>query len=99
MSQTAPEGYTSVATVGGHNDDTGALLDFITSAFDGEEIARGRSRMAPSVTRESESATRSCWPSTDDRLAGEPSLLRVYVPVRGLPWPCCCARGSGDQRG
>lgn len=39
MRYTAPEGYTSVApwVV---TDDTGALLDFITAAFGGEEIAR-----------------------------------------------------------
>ena len=35
----APDGYTSVAPwiV---TDDTGALLDFIAQAFDGEELAR-----------------------------------------------------------
>ncbi|MEV4940554.1 hypothetical protein [Streptomyces zaomyceticus] len=39
MRHTAPEGCTSVAprVV---TDDSGALLDFVTAAFDGEELAR-----------------------------------------------------------
>ncbi|GAA2496962.1 hypothetical protein GCM10010393_31250 [Streptomyces gobitricini] len=36
---TAPEGYTSVA-LWVVTDDTGALLDFLAAAFDGEELAR-----------------------------------------------------------
>lgn len=63
MKHTAPEGYTSVApwVV---TDDTGALLDFITAAFDGEEVARVPSKTAPSATARSASVTRSYWPST-----------------------------------
>ncbi|MFI8372075.1 VOC family protein [Streptomyces sp. NPDC085466] len=80
MSRTAPEGYTSVApwVV---TEDTGALLDFITAAFDGEEIARvpvedgtighGEIRVGDTVVLAFD--RRPDWPVM-------PSLLRVYVP-------------------
>ncbi|MFB7980552.1 VOC family protein [Streptomyces vinaceus] len=80
MSHTAPEGYTSVApwVV---TDDTGALLDFITAAFDGEELARvpvedgsighGEIRVGDTVVLAFD--RRPDWPAM-------PSLLRVYVP-------------------
>ncbi|MFB7051919.1 VOC family protein [Streptomyces vinaceus] len=80
MSHTAPEGYTSVApwVV---TDDTGALLDFITAAFDGEELARvpvedgsighGEIRVGDTVVLAFD--RRPDWPVM-------PSLLRVYVP-------------------
>ncbi|MFD8581224.1 VOC family protein [Streptomyces virginiae] len=80
MSHTAPEGYTSVApwVV---TDDTGALLDFITAAFEGEELARvpvedgtighGEIRVGDTVMLAFD--RRPDWPVM-------PSLLRVYVP-------------------
>lgn len=80
MSRTTPEGYTSVApwVV---TDDTGALLDFITAAFGGEEIARvpvedgtighGEIRVGDTVVLAFD--RRPDWPVM-------PSLLRVYVP-------------------
>jgi uncharacterized glyoxalase superfamily protein PhnB len=79
MKHTAPEGYTSVApwVV---TDDTGALLDFVTAAFDGEEIARvpvedgtighGEIRVGDTVVLAFD--RRPDWPVM-------PSLLRVYV--------------------
>ncbi|MEV6579926.1 VOC family protein [Streptomyces sp. NPDC051582] len=79
MSHTAPEGYTSVApwVV---TDDTGALLDFITAAFGGEELARvavedgtighGEIRAVDTVVLAFD--RRPDWPAM-------PSLLRVYV--------------------
>lgn len=75
-----PEGYTTVAPwiV---TDDTGALLDFITTAFGGEEIARvpledgsighGEIRVGDTVVLAFD--RREGWPSL-------PSLLRVWVP-------------------
>ncbi|MFF9148270.1 VOC family protein [Streptomyces sp. NPDC055051] len=80
MNGTAPEGYTSVApwVV---TDDTGGLLDFVTAAFDGEEIARvpvedgtighGEIRVGDTVVLAFD--RRPDWPVM-------PSLLRVYVP-------------------
>ncbi|MFJ3912739.1 VOC family protein [Streptomyces vinaceus] len=80
MSHTAPEGYTSVApwVV---TEDTGALLDFIAAAFDGEELARvpvedgtighGEIRVGDTVVLAF--GRRPDWPAM-------PSLLRVYVP-------------------
>ncbi|ROQ94189.1 putative glyoxalase superfamily protein PhnB [Streptomyces sp. 2132.2] len=80
MNHTAPEGYTSVApwVV---TEDTGALLDFIAAAFDGEELARvpvedgtighGEIRVGDTVVLAFD--RRPDWPAM-------PSLLRVYVP-------------------
>ncbi|MGW8992173.1 VOC family protein [Streptomyces zhihengii] len=80
MRHTAPQGYTSVApwVV---TDDTGALLDFIAAAFEGEEIARvpvedgtighGEIRVGDTVVLAFD--RRSDWPAM-------PSLLRIYVP-------------------
>ncbi|WP_306311482.1 VOC family protein [Streptomyces hydrogenans] len=80
MSHSAPEGYTSVApwVV---TDDTGALLDFVTAAFGGVELARvevedgtighGEIRVGDTVVLAFD--RRPDWPAT-------PSLLRVYVP-------------------
>ncbi|MGZ3119491.1 VOC family protein [Streptomyces sp. H62] len=80
MKHTAPEGYTSVApwVV---TDDTGALLDFVTAAFGGEELARvevedgtvghGEIRVGDTVVLAFD--RRSDWPVM-------PALLRVYVP-------------------
>lgn len=75
-----PDGYTSVApwVV---TDDTGALLDFIAQAFDGEELARvatedgtighGEIRIGDTVVLAFD--RRPEWPVM-------PSLLRVFVP-------------------
>ncbi|MEU0227422.1 VOC family protein [Streptomyces sp. NPDC006284] len=80
MKHPAPEGYTSVApwVV---TDDTGALLDFVTAAFGGEELARvevedgtvghGEIRVGDTVVLAFD--RRSDWPVM-------PALLRVYVP-------------------
>ncbi|MFE5393271.1 VOC family protein [Streptomyces sp. NPDC056568] len=80
MKHTAPEGYTSVApwVV---TDDTGALLDFVTAAFGGEELARvevedgtvghGEIRVGDTVVLAFD--RRADWPVM-------PALLRVYVP-------------------
>lgn len=76
----APDGSTRVApwVV---TDDTGALLDFIAAAFDGEELARvaledgtighGEIRIGDTVVLAFD--RRPDWPVM-------PSLLRVYVP-------------------
>ncbi|MFG2603219.1 VOC family protein [Streptomyces sp. NPDC048514] len=94
MSQTAPEGYTSVApwVV---TDDTGALLDFITGAFDGEEIARvpvedgtighGEIRVGDTVVLAFD--RRPDWPVM-------PSLLRVYVPDADAAMAAAVAHGA-----
>lgn len=78
--EATPAGYTTVApwVV---TDDTGALLDFITAAFEGEEIARvatedgsighGEIRVGDTVVLAFD--RRPEWPSM-------PSLLRVWVP-------------------
>ncbi|MEU9992450.1 VOC family protein [Streptomyces sp. NPDC048045] len=94
MGQTAPEGYTSVApwVV---TDDTGALLDFITGAFDGEEIARvpvedgtighGEIRVGDTVVLAFD--RRPDWPVM-------PSLLRVYVPDADAAMAAAVAHGA-----
>ncbi|MEU6299701.1 VOC family protein [Streptomyces erythrochromogenes] len=94
MRHTAPEGYTSVApwVV---TDDTGALLDFITAAFDGEEIARvpvedgsighGEIRVGDTVVLAFD--RRSDWPVM-------PSLLRVYVPDADATMASAVAHGA-----
>jgi uncharacterized glyoxalase superfamily protein PhnB len=76
----APDGYTSVApwVV---TEDTGALLDFITEVFDGEELARvvtedglighGETRVGDTIVLAFD--RRPEWPAM-------PSLLRVWVP-------------------
>ncbi|MFD8425695.1 VOC family protein [Streptomyces sp. NPDC059668] len=75
----APEGYTTVApwVV---TDDTGAFLDFVTRAFDGEELGRvatedglighGEIRVGDTVVLAFD--RRPDWPTM-------PSLLRVFV--------------------
>ncbi|MFI2363770.1 VOC family protein [Promicromonospora sp. NPDC019610] len=76
----APTGYTSVApwVV---TDDTGAFLDFVAQAFEGEELARvatedgsighGEIRVGDTVVLAFD--RRPEWPAM-------PSLLRVFVP-------------------
>ncbi|WP_411080411.1 VOC family protein [Streptomyces sp. cmx-18-6] len=94
MSHAAPEGYTSVApwVV---TDDTGALLDFITVAFGGEETARvpvedgsighGEIRVGDTVVLAFD--RRPDWPSM-------PSLLRVYVPDADAAMAAAVAHGA-----
>ncbi|MFC9792872.1 VOC family protein [Streptomyces sp. NPDC127584] len=94
MRHTAPEGYTSVApwVV---TDDTGALLDFVTAAFDGEEIARvpvedgsighGEIRVGDTVVLAFD--RRPDWPVM-------PSLLRVYVPDADAAMAAAVAHGA-----
>lgn len=79
QAETAPEGYTTVApwVV---TDDTGALLDFVTQAFGGEELGRvptedglighGEIRVGDTVVLAFD--RHADWPVM-------PSLLRVFV--------------------
>lgn len=94
MNHSAPEGYTSVApwVV---TDDTGALLDFITAAFDGVELARvavedgtighGEIRVGDTVVLAFD--RRPDWPVM-------PSLLRVYVPDADAAMAAAVAHGA-----
>ncbi|MEU5216572.1 VOC family protein [Streptomyces sp. NPDC020807] len=94
MNRTAPEGCTSVApwVV---TDDTGALLDFITAAFGGEELARvpvedgtighGEIRVGDTVVLAFD--RRPDWPVM-------PSLLRVYVPDADAAMAAAVAHGA-----
>ncbi|MFE2323439.1 VOC family protein [Streptomyces sp. NPDC059385] len=94
MKHTAPEGYTSVApwVV---TDDTGALLDFITAAFDGVELARvpvadgtighGEIRVGDTVVLAFD--RRPDWPEM-------PALLRVYVPDADTAVAAAVAHGA-----
>ncbi|WP_433549633.1 VOC family protein [Streptomyces sp. CA-294286] len=94
MKHTAPEGYTSVApwVV---TDDTGALLDFVTAVFDGEEIARvpvedgtighGEIRVGDTVVLAFD--RRPDWPVM-------PSLLRIYVPDADAAMSAAVAHGA-----
>ncbi|MFG2989238.1 VOC family protein [Streptomyces sp. NPDC048257] len=89
-----PEGYTSVApwVV---TDDTGALLDFVTAAFEGEEIARvavedgsighGEIRVGDTVVLAFD--RRPDWPVM-------PSLLRIYVPDADAAMAAAVAHGA-----
>jgi uncharacterized glyoxalase superfamily protein PhnB len=77
---TQPDGYTTVAPwiV---TDDSGALLDFVTAAFDGEELGRvplqdgtiGHAEIRIGDTVVLAFDRRDGWPAM-------PSLLRVWVP-------------------
>jgi PhnB protein len=79
MSNPAPTGYTTVAPWI-MTDDTGRLLDFITSAFGGQELARvpledgsiGHAEIRVGDTILLAFDQRSGWPDM-------PSLLRVFV--------------------
>lgn len=94
MDHFAPEGYTSVApwVV---TDDTGALLDFITAAFDGEEIARvavadgsighGEIRVGDTVVLAFD--RRPDWPVM-------PSMLRIYVRDADAAMAAAVAHGA-----
>jgi PhnB protein len=94
MRHTAPEGYTSVApwVV---TDDTGALLDFLTAAFDGEEVARvqvedgsighGEIRIGDTVVLAFD--RRPDWPAL-------PALLRIFVPDADAAIAAAVAHGA-----
>ncbi|MEV7615548.1 VOC family protein [Streptomyces sp. NPDC089799] len=94
MKIAAPEGYTTVApwVV---TDDTGALLDFVAAAFDGEELARvrvedgsighGEIRVGDTVVLAFD--RRPDWPEM-------PSLLRVYVPDADAAMAAAVAHGA-----
>ncbi|MFF9982334.1 VOC family protein [Streptomyces erythrochromogenes] len=94
MRHSAPQGYTSIApwVV---TDDTGALLDFITHAFDGEELARvsvedgtighGEIRVGDTVVLAFD--RRPDWPVM-------PSLLRIYVPDADAAMAAAVAHGA-----
>ncbi|MGW2459885.1 VOC family protein [Streptomyces sp. NPDC001761] len=79
QTSTAPEGYTTVApwVV---TDDTGAFLDFVTQAFDGEELGRvstddgliGHAEIRVGDTILLAFDRHADWPTM-------PSLLRVFV--------------------
>ncbi|MER6402093.1 VOC family protein [Streptomyces viridosporus] len=79
QSNTAPQGYTTVApwVV---TDDTGAFLDFVTRAFDGEELSRvttedgliGHAEIRVGDTVVMAFDRREDWPAL-------PSLLNVFV--------------------
>ncbi|ANB10282.1 glyoxalase [Streptomyces ambofaciens] len=94
MKHTAPEGYTSVAPWA-VTDDTGALLDFVTAAFDGEELARvtvedgtvghGEIRVGDTVVLAFD--RRPDWPVM-------PSLLRIYVPDADAAMAAAVAHGA-----
>lgn len=89
-----PGGYTTVApwVV---TDDTGALLDFISHAFDGEELARvptedglighGEIRIGDTVVLAFD--RRPEWPVM-------PSLLRVWVPDADTAFRRAIERGA-----
>ncbi len=91
---TTPAGYTSVApwVV---TPDTGALLDFITDVFEGEELARvatedgsighGEIRIGDTVVLAFDQ--RPEWPSM-------PSLLRVWVPDADRAFAKAAAAGA-----
>ena len=80
MNSHAPAGYTTVAPwIVTH--ETGRLLDFITTVFDGEELARvpledgsiGHAEIRVGDTILLAFDQRAGWPDT-------PSLLRIFVP-------------------
>ena len=94
QSSTAPAGYTSVApwVV---TDDTGAFLDFVTQAFEGDELARvqtedgsighGEIRVGDTVVLAFD--RRPEWPHM-------PSLLRVFVPDADTAFEHATAAGA-----
>jgi PhnB protein len=80
MNSPAPAGYTTVAPwIVTH--ETGRLLDFITTVFDGEELGRvpledgsiGHAEIRVGDTVLLAFDQRTGWPDT-------PSLLRIFVP-------------------
>lgn len=93
-SSSAPAGYTDVApwVV---TDDTGAFLDFVVGAFEGEELARvvtadgsvghGEVRVGDTVVLAFD--RRPEWPRM-------PSLLRVFVPDADAAFARALAAGA-----
>lgn len=89
-----PTGYTTVAPWIVTND-TGALLDFITSAFDGTELARikvedgsiGHAEIRVGDTTLLAFDRHPDWPVM-------PSLLRIYVPDPDLAIEKAVANGA-----
>jgi PhnB protein len=94
MSNPAPTGYTTVAPWI-MTDDTGRLLDFITSAFGGEELARvpledgsiGHAEIRVGDTILLAFDQRPGWPDM-------PSLLRVFVDDADATVSCAAAAGA-----
>src|SRR5215207_5677878 len=94
MTATVPQGYTSVAPwiV---TDDTGVLLDFITAAFGGVELARvavedgsiGHAEIRVGDTVLLAFDRREDWPVM-------PSLLRVFVPDADAAFEQAVAAGA-----
>lgn len=94
MNRTVPEGYTTVAPwiV---TDDTGRLLDFITAAFDGKELARvpledgsiGHAEIRVGSTVLLAFDRRADWPAL-------PALLRVFVNDADLAMERAVAAGA-----
>jgi PhnB protein len=94
MTAITPEGYTTVSPwiV---TDDTGALLDFIAAAFDGDELARiavedgsiGHAEIRVGDTVLLAFDRREDWPVM-------PSLLRVYVPDADAAFEKAVAAGA-----
>jgi PhnB protein len=94
MTGTTPQGYTTVAPwiV---TDDTGALLDFISAAFDGAELARiavedgtiGHAEIRVGDTVLLAFDRREDWPVM-------PSLLRVFVPDADAAFEKAVAAGA-----
>lgn len=94
MSDYRPAGYTAVAPWV-MTEDTGALLDFITVAFGGEELARvqvedgsiGHAEIRVGDTVVLAFDRRPEWPAM-------PSLLRVWVPDADTAMAAAVAAGA-----
>ncbi|WP_240629852.1 VOC family protein [Specibacter cremeus] len=94
MTGTTPDGYTTAAPwiV---TDDTGALLDFITAAFEGIELARvavedgsiGHAEIRVGDTVLLAFDRRADWPVM-------PSLLRIFVPDADAAFARATASGA-----
>ncbi|GIJ45237.1 hypothetical protein Val02_21230 [Virgisporangium aliadipatigenens] len=94
MDDNAPAGYTTVApwVV---TDDTGAFLDFVAAAFDGEELGRvpledgsiGHAEIRVGDTVVLAFDRRPEWPRM-------PSLLRVFVPDADAAMARAVAHGA-----
>jgi PhnB protein len=93
---TTPAGYTTVAPwiV---TEDTGALLDFITTAFDGAELGRvplGDGSIGHAEIRVGDTVLlafdqRADWP-------GMPALLRVFVPDADAAFDAALRAGARE---
>ena len=91
---TTPAGYTTVASWV-VTTDTGALLDFITTAFDGVELGRvpledgsiGHAEIRVGDTVVLAFDQRADWPAM-------PSLLRVFVPDADAAFAAALTAGA-----